>query len=133
MPTERSGGTTSRSSNRSFTGDGQSYGVPDRAKVCGLDHLSQEERHKLGLDERVLEWTAFKPNGMAWVSQVFHRYPCQRMEAQQGFTMACGQLQKTHNEAIDELVGDFGGRPRPDQIPAHMKGELLALLHAVEP
>ncbi len=106
------------------------YRVPDRAEVCGLDSLSPEERQRCGLNERVLEWTAFDPNGSPWVSQVFQQYPCQRMEAQQGFTMACGQLQKTHNRAIDELDRDSEISRGRIIIPARMKGEFLSLARA---
>ena len=106
------------------------WGVPTRAEVLRL----QERVDLIGplnLNERILERTAFDPQGHAWITKLHYPYPCSRMEAQQGFATVCGRLRKAHNDAIDELP-DNGqiGRGRV-VITADIKGEVLVLLRTM--
>jgi hypothetical protein len=107
------------------------WGVPTRAQHQGFANLSEVERQRLGLDQRALEATAFKRDGHAWISKLHYRFPCSRMQAQQGFPTVCGRLRKTHNEAIDELP-DSNSIPRGRiLIAAGIKGKVLEFLRTM--
>lgn len=84
-----------------------------------------------GSVERDIEKTAFSADGEPWITKLHYRYPCPRMEAQQGFQSVCGRLRKAHNDAIDHLP-DSGGIARGRiRIPAGIKREVLALLRTM--
>ena len=106
------------------------WGVPTRAEVLRLQDRA-DLIGLLNLNERVLERTAFDPHGHAWVTKLHYRYPCPRMEAQQGFATVCGRLRKAHNDAIDELPDNGRIRRGRVVIAADIKGEVLAWLRTM--
>lgn len=102
--------------------------VPTRAAVMGLNHLDRKVKERLGLHARVLEKTAFKDDGPAWITKIHYwpRFP--RMEAQQAFMTVCGRIQMDHNDAIDALAR-FGTINRGRIIvSAALKTQVLELL-----
>lgn len=108
------------------------WGVPSRATCWKLEDR-KDLTEGLRLNERVLEATAFNPDGHPWVTKIHHWFPCSRMRAQQGFTTACGRLRISHNEAIDELLGDEHDLDRGRiVIGADIKGEVLAHLRTMD-
>lgn len=48
----------------------------------------------------------FKSECESWVTTLHYSIPFSRMQAQQAFMTVCGRLQRTHNDAIDELSKD---------------------------
>lgn len=102
--------------------------VPQRADYYGFDCLTPEQRERLELHERALEATAFSAEGAAWVTKLHYRFPCPRMEAQQGFATVCGRLHKTHDEAMDDLDPSCSIRRGRIVIASGLKKEVLAKL-----
>jgi len=111
-------------------GQWDNWRVPIRAEHLGV----KAEAHvieSLGLNERAFETTAFDPHGPPWISKIHYRFPCSRMEAQQGFATACGRLRMTQNEAIDGLPDSESiGRGRI-LIAAGIKGQVLDFLRTM--
>lgn len=82
---------------------------------------------KDGSEEVALELKAFGADATPWISKIHHVARFSRMERQSGFFTACGEIDKSHDDAIDALVGGDVGRGRLI-IPANLKGALLDML-----
>lgn len=89
---------------------------------------TRQQAYGSGGDERALEVRAFDASGHPWLTKIHHHFMFPRMEAQQGFTTACGQIRKDHNDAMDELPCSETVQRGRIRISAAAKGELMEML-----